>query len=82
MAACFSQPKRAEILADAFASLASIQGVTDINVWLSQIEGIYCECPECRDTGQVRAGDGGGRGEAAPAGAQVDQIVRSRFLLS
>lgn len=47
VAACFSQPKTAEILAQWFESLAATEGVEDINVWLSEIEGIECDCEKC-----------------------------------
>ena len=47
VAACFSQPKTAEILAQWFESLAATEGVEDINVWLSEIERIECQCEQC-----------------------------------
>ncbi len=47
IAACFSEPKTAEILAQWFESLAATPAVEDINVWLSEIEGIECRCAQC-----------------------------------
>jgi len=52
MAACFSQPKTAELLADWFGDLAAFPGVEVINVWLSEIEGVYCSCPSCKEQNQ------------------------------
>lgn len=52
VAACFSQPKTAEILAQWFESLAATEGVRDINVWLSEIEGIECDCEKCAQGNQ------------------------------
>ena len=52
IAACFSQPKTAEILAQWFESLAATEGVKDINVWLSEIEGIQCGCEKCAQGNQ------------------------------
>ncbi|NLF08684.1 MAG: hypothetical protein GX594_12010, partial [Pirellulaceae bacterium] len=49
-AACFSKPKTAEILAQWFESLARVEGITDINVWLAE-EDVVCGCPECKDKG-------------------------------
>ncbi len=51
-AACFSNPKMAEILAQWFESLAATEGVRDINVWLSEIEGIECDCEKCAQGNQ------------------------------
>ncbi len=50
-AACFSEPKMSEVLADWFASLASIEGVTDINTWLSESH-VQCGCPKCAQANQ------------------------------
>ncbi len=61
-AACFSEPKTAEILAQWFESLSATPGVEDINVWLSEIEGIECRC-RCGKV--VRPGDGRPRSRLA-----------------
>lgn len=50
-AACLSEPKMADILADWFASLASIRGVSDICVWLSESH-VQCGCPKCAGQNQ------------------------------
>ena len=51
IALCFSEPKAVEILADWFLSLADTKGVRDINVWLSEVPRIHCECPKCKKAG-------------------------------
>lgn len=50
-APCFSQPKTAELLADWFLSLAEIEGVRDVNVWLSESH-VQCGCETCQARGQ------------------------------
>jgi len=50
-AACFSEPKMAEILADWFTSLASNPGVEDICLWLSESH-VQCGCPKCQGKNQ------------------------------
>ena len=50
-AACFSQPRTAQILADWFSSLAATKGVSDVCVWLSEGH-VQCGCPKCKEKGQ------------------------------
>ncbi|HID05630.1 MAG TPA: hypothetical protein EYP10_00630 [Armatimonadetes bacterium] len=51
IALCFSKPKTVEILADWLSSLAGYEGITDINVWLSEYDG-QCECDDCKRSAQ------------------------------
>jgi len=50
-APCFSEPKTAEVLAEWFLALASVKGVNDICVWLSESH-VQCGCPKCSGSGQ------------------------------
>ncbi len=50
-AACFSEAKMAEILADWLTSLASVPGVQDVCVWLSESH-VQCQCPKCEGKNQ------------------------------
>ena len=49
---CCSQPKVAEVLGEWFECLAAAPGVTDVSVWLSEIEGMDCACAECQRVGR------------------------------
>ncbi len=52
IAPCASQPEFTDVLAGWMDGLASTEGVTDINCWLSEIRGIQCQCEECQKVGQ------------------------------
>ncbi len=52
IAPCASKPEFIDVLAGWMDGLASVDGVTDINCWLSEIRGIQCKCPECQAVGQ------------------------------
>jgi len=69
-AACFSEPKTADILADWFASLASIRGVSDVCVWLSESH-VQCGCPKCSGQSQYVL-------EAA-AGVRAWELARRQY---
>ena len=44
---CFSQPKTIELLAGWMKILLSYPGISEVDVWLSEMEG-GCFCPDCR----------------------------------
>ncbi len=52
IAPCASKPEFTAVLASWMDSLASIEGVHDINCWLSEIGGIQCKCEDCMAVGQ------------------------------
>jgi len=52
IAPCASHPRFVRLLADWLDSLASIPGVTDVNLWLSEY-AVACGCSECRGRGYV-----------------------------
>lgn len=50
-AGCFSEPKMSEILADWVTSFASIRGVQDVCMWLSESH-VQCGCAKCSGQSQ------------------------------
>ncbi len=52
IAPCASKPEFTAVLAGWMDGLASIEGITDINCWLSEIGGIQCKCEDCMAVGQ------------------------------
>ena len=69
--ACFSQPKTAEILARWMELIAERPGVTDINVWLSEVEDVACGCERCQGQKQFVL--------EAQAAVKAWQSLRTRF---
>jgi hypothetical protein len=51
VAPCCSEPRFTEVLADWMVALASQRGVTEICVWLSELERQACQCPRCLAAG-------------------------------
>ncbi len=51
IAPCASQPEFIDLLAEWMDTLSSIEGVTDISVWLSECR-VQCECADCQEYGQ------------------------------
>ncbi len=52
---CFSKPKAGEIIEKWLRDLAAIEGVTDVNVWLSEWHG-RCTCPDCERAAEAGLG--------------------------
>ncbi|MGC9317720.1 MAG: glycoside hydrolase family 20 zincin-like fold domain-containing protein [Armatimonadota bacterium] len=48
---CFHKPQAKQIIAGWMRELAAMEGVTDIQVWLSEWEG-RCTCPECEQAAE------------------------------
>ena len=85
VALCFTQPKSAEILTDWMASLAGYEGVTDINVWLSEWQG-QCQCPACTEATErglpQHAREAQAVGQALEVVRQEHPAVSARILLT
>lgn len=67
---CASQPQLTKVLAEWLMSAAG-QGATEVNIFLSELEGMQCECDKCKGTSQFAL--------EARACVQAWKIARKEF---
>ncbi len=45
---CSSSPEFVQVMAEWLESLGAIRGVTDVNIWLTELRNMQCECDKCK----------------------------------